>query len=177
MATTAEATTPSTPAPSQAVLNAVAKNNISLLVSNTNGANVVSLASVGFKLGASIDQGVTTKTTFSTGDSVIIAGSVQPQSADIGKAANIYIVVRTTIAGVDRWTYLDGTSGLYVDWSTVAVSALKPAFSVSSLQASEAFQIYNGKLAAAQHRIYIGYRLGTGSTLYYTGQAHSLTAN
>lgn len=177
VATTAETTTPATPAPSQTVLNAVAKNNISLLVSNTNGANVVSLANVGFKLGASTDQGVTTKTTFSTGDSVIIAGSVQPQSADIGKAANVYIVVRTTIAGADRWTYLDGTSGLYVDWPTVAVSALKPAYSVSSLQASEAFQIYSGKLAAAQHRIYIGYRLSTGSTLYYTGQAHSLTAN
>lgn len=176
VATTAVTTTPST-APSQAVLSAVAKNNISLLVSNTNGSNVVSLASVGFKLGASTDQGVTTKTTFTTGDNVIIAGSVQPQSADLGKAANMYIVVRTTIAGVDRWTYLDGTSGLFVDWPAVAVSALKPAYSVSSLQASEAFQIYSGKLAAAQHRIYIGYRLSSGSTLYYTGQAHSLTVN
>jgi hypothetical protein len=178
VATTAETTTtvPST-APSQSVLSAVAKTSISLLVQNLNGSNAVSLANVGFKLGASTDQGATTKTSFGTGDSVIIAGSVQPQPADVGKAANIYIVVRTTIAGADRWTYLDGTSGLYVDWPTVTVSQLKPAYSVSSLQASEAFLVYSGKLTAAQHRIYIGYRLSSGSIFFYTGQALSITAN
>lgn len=160
-------------APSQQVLSATAKNPSPLLVANSAGSNAVSNASVGFAYGASSDQGATTKTTFSTGDSVVIAGSASPLAADVGKAGNIYIVVRTTVGASDTWAYLN-SSGVYVPWNT-KVADPGPAYAVSSLKANEAFLIYNGKLVAAQHRVYIGYKLAGGSTLFYTGQAHMLS--
>jgi hypothetical protein len=160
--------------PSQQVLSAIAKTPSTMLVGNLAGINVVSSANIGFTYGASSDQGVTTKTSFTTGDTVIISGGVSPLAADVGKAGNIYIVVRTTVNGVDTWTYRD-SSGLFVPWPSVAVAQLQPAYTVSSLKANEAFLVYNGKLVAAQQRIYVGYKLASGSTLYYTGTAHSLT--
>jgi hypothetical protein len=158
----------------QQVLSAVAKTQATLLVSNTNGFNVVSGATVGFTYGASSNQGTSTKTGFTSGESVIIAGGVNPQAADVGKAADVFLVVRTTVNGVDAWTYRN-SSGVFVPWPSVAVSQLQPAYNVSSLQSSQAFEIFSGKLIAAQHRIYVGYRLTGGSTLFYTGQALTLT--
>lgn len=162
--------------PGQQLLSAVAKTPASLLVANTNGVNGVSSASVGFTYGASSDQGASTRTSFQTGDSVIISGGVSPQAADLAKAADVFIVVRTTVNGVDTWTFRN-TSGVFVPWPSVAVSQLQPAYNVTSLQSSQAFEIFSGKLIAAQHRVYVGYRLSGGSTLFYTGQALSLTVN
>ncbi len=162
--------------PSQQVLTAVAKTPATLLVSNSAGSNVVSSANVGFTYGASSDQGATTKTSFTTGNAVIIAGGVSPLAAEVGKAAFVFIVVRTTIAGVDRWTYRN-SAGLFVDWPTVSIATLQPAYSVSSLKTTEAFEVFSGNLVAATHRIYIGYRLSGGSVLYYTGQAMILTVS
>ena len=62
-------------------------------------------------------------------------------------------------------------------WPSVSIALLQPAYNVASLQASQAFEIHNGSLVAAQHRVYIGYRLSGGATLFYTGQAYSLNVN
>ncbi len=126
-----------------------------------------------FMLGASSDQGMTTQTSFATGGSVVIAGAVNPQLADLGKAADVFVVVRTTTGGVESWTYRN-SSGVFVPWPTVAIANLQPAYNVASLKPNEAFEIYNGGLVAARHRAYIGYRLSGGSVLHYTGQALNL---
>lgn len=155
---------------SAAVLTAVAKTPATQQFILTSDKTPTTAS---FTFGASKDQGVTTSTSFTTGNAVVIAGGVNPQATDVGKAANIFIVVRTTIAGVDTWTNRTST-GVFVPWNG-NISSLVQATSVSSLKTSEAFEIHAGTLVAAQHRVYIGYRLSTGTVLHYTGQAMSLT--
>ena len=159
---------------SQQVLSAVAKSPGALLRSRNSATGVdVAIDEGLFFYGASKDLGATTSTTFQAGDNVIIAASVVPQPADLGKAADIFIVVRTTTSISDTWTYRD-SSGVFVPWPTVAIADLRPAASVSSLQNSEAFEVFAGTLIPAQHRIYVGYRLSGGTVLLYTSQALSL---
>jgi hypothetical protein len=154
-------------APSQQVLAAVAKTPATLLrAKNSANGSDIAVSNVLFLYGASKDQGATTSTSFKAGDSVIIAGSVVPQAADLGKAADIFLVVRTG----DSWTYRN-SSGVFVPWPSVAIADLQPAASVSALKSSEAFEVFSGSLAAAEHRIYVGYRLSGGTVLLYTGQA------
>ena len=156
------------------MLSAVAKSPGALLRSRNSATGVdVAIDEGLFFYGASKDLGATTSTTFQAGDNVIIAASVVPQPADLGKAADIFIVVRTTTSISDTWTYRD-SSGVFVPWPTVAIADLRPAASVSSLQNSEAFEVFAGTLIPAQHRIYVGYRLSGGTVLLYTSQALSL---
>lgn len=128
-----------------------------------------------FKVGASSDAGTTTQTTFSGGESVVISGAVLPQAADVGRSADIFVVLRTTTASGDTWSYRN-TSGRFVPWN-VTIPTLQPAYSVSSLKSSQAFEVHTGRLIPAQQRIYIGYRVSGTGTLHYTGQAHNLTVN
>ncbi|HEY0963591.1 MAG TPA: hypothetical protein VGE69_14665 [Pseudomonadales bacterium] len=158
---------------SQQVLSAVAKSPSTLLRSRDSATGIdVGIPDGLFLYGASKDRGATTSTTFRTGENVIIATSVLPQTADIGRAADIFIVVRTTTAVSDTWTYRD-TSGLFVPWTTV-IADLRPAARVSSLKEIEAFEVFAGTLIPAQHRIYVGYRLSGDTELLYTGQALNL---
>jgi hypothetical protein len=159
---------------SQQVLSAVAKTPSTLLRSKDSVTGLdVSIADGLFFYGASKDRGATTSTNFRAGDNVIIAASVLPQPEDLGKPADIFMVVRTTTATSDTWTYRDA-SGVFLPWPTVAIPDLRPAGSVSSLKNIEAFEVFSGTLVPAQHRIYVGYRLAGGSVLFYTSQALSL---
>ncbi|HEY0962949.1 MAG TPA: matrixin family metalloprotease [Pseudomonadales bacterium] len=158
------------------VLAAIATMPNPMLVANTNGVNAGSTATASFTYGASADGGATTKTTFRSGDNVIIAGGVRPQAADLGRAAEVFIVVRTILDGQHTWAYRN-VSGQFEPWRSVAIADLKPAYTVASLQASEAFEILNGKLVAAEHRVYIGYRPSGGDTLLYTGEALRLNVS
>lgn len=162
-------TQPNAP-PTQQVLAAIAQTVNPLLVANANGTNAVSDVAAGFTYGASIDGGTTTNTNFRSGDSVIIAGGVQPQTGDIGKPADVFIVVRTIAAGTTTWTYRNA-SGQFEPWPTVSIAHLQPAYTVAALQSSEAFEIHNGGLTTAEHRVYIGYRPSGSNTLLYTGEA------
>ncbi|MGV3591539.1 MAG: hypothetical protein ACO1PZ_07595 [Gammaproteobacteria bacterium] len=158
---------------SQQVLLDVAKSPSTLLRSRDSATGLdVGIPDGLFLYGASKDRGATTSTTFREGDNIIIAASVLPQAADIGRAADIFIVVRTTTAVSDTWTYRD-TNGLFVPWTTV-MNDLRPADHVSSLKDIEAFEVFAGTLIPAQHRVYVGYRLIGGTELLYTGQALSL---
>ncbi|MEY4642404.1 MAG: macrophage metalloelastase [Pseudomonadota bacterium] len=162
-------------APTQQVLAAVATSPATLLrARNSANGSDVAVSNGLFLYGASKDQGTTTSTSFKVGDTVNIAASVSPQAADSGKAADIFIVVRTTTPTSDTWTYRN-SGGVFVPWPSVAIADLRPAASVSSMKSSEAFEVFSGKLLAAQHRIYVGYRLSGGTVLLYTGQALSLT--
>ncbi len=174
VASTEDTGTPSTSLPSQQMLAATARTRTPMLVANFAGVDAVSNNDIALTYGASSDQGLTTRTNFTTADSVLVAGGVAPQASDLGKAADLFIVVRTTINGVDAWYYRNANGG-FTSWPSVALAQLQPAYTVSSLQANQAFLVYNGALFPAQFRIYIGYRPAFGSTLYYTGQPHSLT--
>jgi hypothetical protein len=158
---------------SQQVLSAVAKSPGTLTRSRDAATGLdIGINDGLFFYGASRDQGATTSTTFNTGESVIIAASVVPQAPDLGKAADIFIVVRTTTSATDTWAYRD-SSGVFVPWSTV-IADLRPAASVSSLKNTEAFEVFAGTPVPARHRVYVGYRLSGGTVLLYTSQPLSL---
>jgi hypothetical protein len=159
---------------SQQVLTAVAQTPGTVLRAKDSATGIdIGIPDGLFTYGASKDRGATTSTTFRAGDNIIIAGSVMPQPEDLGKAADIFIVVRTTTATADTWTYRD-SSGVFMPWPTVAIPDLRPAARVSSLKDIEAFEVFAGSLVPAQHRVYVGYRLAGGTVLLYTGQALSL---
>jgi hypothetical protein len=162
---------------SQQVLSAVAKTQATVLRSRNSVTGVdVGIPDGLFYYGASKDQGATTSTTFKAGESVVIAANVVPLPADVGKAADIFIVVRTTTGLSDTWAYRD-SSGVFVPWTSVAIADLRPAASVSSLKNTEAFEVFSGTLVPAQHRVYVGYRVNGSTTLLYTGQALNLSVS
>jgi hypothetical protein len=166
---TAGAASSSTPSLSQQTLAAIATTPTSLLVSNSNGVNVVTNAPLGFTFGASGDQGASTKTSFRHGDDVIIAAGITPLAVDVGKTADVFIVLRSTIsAGIELWHYRN-SAGLFVPWPSVAIADLQPAATVT-LKSTEAFEVFNDQLPTGTYRAYIGYRVAGGNTLYYSGQ-------
>lgn len=155
------------------VLSAVARSPATSVRSRNTATGVdVEINDELFFYGASKDQGVSGSTSFKAGESVIVAASVAPQTADIGKAADIFLVVHTTTATADVWNYRD-SSGRFLPWSG-AIADLKPAANVSSLSNTQTFEVYTGKVAAAQHQLYVGYRLSGGAVLLYSGRPLSL---
>jgi hypothetical protein len=164
------------PAVSKQVLAAVATIRNPMLVTNANGTNAVSTAPASFTYGASSSGGATTSTNFRSGDRVIVAGGVQPLATDIGQPADVFIVVRTIMNGEETWRYRNA-AGVFVSWPSVALALLQPAYTVTSLQPNEAFEIHNGSLVATEHRVYIGYRTRGSNTLLYTGEALRLNVS
>lgn len=121
-----------------------------------------------FSAGATSDGGATTSTAFAQNAEVVIAGSVSPQMQDIGKAADIFVVIRTIVDGESTWAYRN-IDGDFQRWSG-RVSELGPAYEIDSLEISEAFVVYAGILQEASHRIFVGYMLRDGSgPLHYNG--------
>ncbi|MES2623976.1 MAG: hypothetical protein V4628_01735 [Pseudomonadota bacterium] len=128
-----------------------------------------SISTAGFKVAASRDSGASVQNTFVGNDEVIIAGNVQPQPVDVGSAGGVYIVIRTTTATGDEWTYRD-INGNFHPWDG-RIPTLTPAYLVDDFQLSDAFKIYSGKMVSATHRVFIGYRRNGSNILHYTGQA------
>jgi hypothetical protein len=128
------------------------------------------------KIGASADEGNILNTAFSAGNNVVIAGSVAPPAADVGKAGDIFMVIRTTTDAGDSWTHRN-LDGVFVPWLDGKISSLEPAYEVSAVLSDQSFTIFSGNLEAAQHRIYIGYMLRGSGALYYNGIAHRLTVS
>jgi hypothetical protein len=52
-----------------------------------------------------------------------------------------------------------------VDWNG-SIADLEPAYTRTSLGSEEIVEVYNGKLQIASHRIFLGYRLGSGPLHY-----------
>jgi hypothetical protein len=159
----------------QQLLAAVAKTSTSQLIEFANKTHTPSSAAISFRLGASTDQGATAKTTFGTGDTVIVAGNVMPLPADVGKEADIFIVARVVVGDVQTWWYRNG-AGSFTPWPTVTPADLQGAYRVT-LNSSEAFEVATSKLFPAEYRIHIGYKVVGGSQMYYNGQPHILTVN
>jgi hypothetical protein len=177
-ATLQVASTQTTSGTAAQMLEAIAKIPASVVLSR-NGANGadVPTTSVNFKLGASKDLGATTATSFKASDALIIAGSVSPQILDVGKPADIFIVALVSVPGGEAWYYLD-SSGAFVPWlPLLSIAALQPAYRVSSLKTTEAFQVYSGTTFAATFSVFIGYRLSGGAALHYTGAPITLSVS
>jgi hypothetical protein len=136
-------------------------------VSRTDGIDIPSSAR--FNAGASLQSSLSPATSFAANDEIMIAGAVTPLEADRGKAAGIYVVIRSILAdGTNLWTYRN-SSGDFVPWNGV-IASLEPAYDTASLESEEIVDIYSGKLQVASHRIFLGYRASGNGPLHYNQQ-------
>lgn len=120
----------------------------------------------GFTMGASKDSGATTSTAFKPGDSIQVAGAVKPQAADIGKSADIFVVIRAVIGGNEAWLYRDST-GAFRSWSRV-VADLRPAQQAANLENGTTVDVYKGPVGVGTFHVFLGYKLAGSNTLHYT---------
>lgn len=119
-----------------------------------------------FTMGASKDSGTSTATRFKPGDSIQVAGAVKPQVADIGKSADLFVVIRALLGGSESWLYRDGTGG-FRPWSR-AIQDLKPAMETSSLQSGATVEVYKGQVGTGTFQVFLGYKLDSSNTLHFT---------
>jgi hypothetical protein len=120
--------------------------------------------------GSSADGGTTFGNSFLQSENLTIGGGTAPQSADVGKAGEIFIVMRDKQANSDTFYYRDET-GNFIRWNT-NFNSLGAAYEISSLGSMETFSIYNGTILDGSYRFFLGYSLADGSgPLHFNGQA------
>jgi Leucine-rich repeat (LRR) protein len=120
--------------------------------------------------GSSADGGITQGNSFFQSENLTIGGGTAPQSADVGKAGEIFIVMRDKQADSDTFYYRDET-GNFIRWNT-NFNSLGAAYEISSLGSMESFSIYNGTILDGSYRFFLGYSLADGSgPLHFNGQA------
>ena len=153
----------------QELVDAIAGAIDLLKVTTSNGKSTTAK----FGAGASADAGATTATTFTAGDHVVIAGSVSPQSGDVGRAGEVFIVFFDRTA----FYYLD-VDGIYQPWDINPLS-LEPAFARENLQLTENFEVFAGEVQSGVYGLFIGYWVtdGAGGPLHFNGKAFKIKVN
>lgn len=149
------------------VVNTIADANTLKLITTTDGSS----SSAGFGAGASSNEGSTADTVFTDGDSIIIAGSVTPQAADVGEAGEILVVFLAN----EIPTFLD-VNGLYQSWFG-SIKTLEPAYEISSLSSVENFEVFSGDVQSGTYKVWLGYRLAAGGPLHFNLQAFKITVD
>lgn len=117
-------------------------------------------------IGSFLEGDATRRKTFSIGDRVVVEGTVRPDNADIGKPAELFMVLRSNL---NTWSYRD-LDGNFQPWN-ISLKSLDPAYTVDSLGESETMALYSGELVAGDHRIFIGYMVD-GGPLIFNGIAY-----
>jgi len=119
-----------------------------------------------FSVGASRDKGATSGTAFVAGDTLVVAGVVVPESADMGKTAEIFVVVTLPTPNGEFWLYraLDGS---FRPWNG-QLASLGPAYTSNNLSLAGAWEIYSGGIAAGDYRVFLGYRAAGSELLHFT---------
>lgn len=124
------------------------------------------VTSARYTMGASKDNGLSTATGFRSGDSILVAGAVKAQAADVGRAADIFVVIRAVIGASESWLYRDA-DGAFRPWSG-AITDLRPAQQTSSLESSTVVEVYRGPVGVGTFQVFLGYKLDSSTTLHYT---------
>lgn len=128
-------------------------------------------SSAGFGAGASADSGSSTATEFSDGQDITIAGSIEPQSSDVGETGEIFVVLITN----EGLMYLD-SNGDYAAWKG-SLKTLGPAYTVNSLSSVESFEVFSGTVQSGVYRVFLGYRVTDGGPLHYNAKAFRITVD
>lgn len=150
------------------ILTRVATDRILKQVNTTNG----SVSTARFSAGASGDGGRTFGDTFTSKDTVLIGAGVTPQAQDIGKAVDIFIVIRTTRDGAVTWTYK--TDKGFLPWSG-RVLDLEPAARETAREGM-AYEVWDGAMTAGTHQIFVGYQVAASAATSAGGSAGSAGA-
>jgi len=106
-------------------------------------------------IGASSNKGVSGKTTFSNLDEIDVVTKIFPQEKDIGKEAELYVVLRL-INDEKRVFYSLSSDGLWSLWD-LRLKTLEPVKTVDSLQQEEILKIYSGTMREGVKSFYVGY--------------------
>lgn len=120
----------------------------------------------GFLMGASKDSGLSTATSFKSGTSILVGGTVQARTADLNKAAGIYVVIKAVLGGQESWLFRD-SKGAYRPWS-LNINDLQPALLTSNLQSSAVVEVYKGVVGAGTFQVFVGYKLDSSTALHYS---------
>ncbi|MES2625440.1 MAG: hypothetical protein V4628_09185 [Pseudomonadota bacterium] len=125
--------------------------------------NPVELSSAHFSLGLSSDDGSTFKQQADRTEPVEIIGYINPQSKDIGKKADIFIVDRINLVFM-----MKNAEGYFVPWNGM-VADLAPAIESVTLEDNMQIDVFTGALGVSgDHRIFLGYVVD--GELHYTPQ-------
>jgi len=149
------------------VVDSIAGSTELELITTSDGSST----SAGFGAGASSDSGSSTATDFSDGDEITIAGSVEPQSEDVGEAGEIFIVLYTD----EGLTYKD-LNGDFVTWNG-SLKTMEPALETSSLTSLEKFEVFSGSVQSGLYRVFLGYRLTDVGPIHFNAKAFRITVN
>ncbi len=145
-----------------AVVDSIATSRSLQLITTSDQSST----SAQFFAGAILDNGTTTATDFLNNDNITIAGSLVPNTADVGKAGEIYVVLISNVAP----TYLD-TDGNFQLWNSLSLKRLEPAFEITTLGAIEKFPVFSGKVQSGLYRVFLGYKLLEGGPLHFNAKA------
>jgi len=110
-------------------------------------------------IGASSDGGETTDTAFTVDDEVTLIAKIYPDSDDVGKEGELYVVMRSTVDGKKAFTALN-QDGNWEPWNA-SLKSLPAAKIVASLEDVEGVLIYSGTITAGERLFYVGYSVFT----------------
>jgi hypothetical protein len=124
-------------------------------ITRTDGTATDSTISIG----ASADGGETTDTTFTVDDEVTLTAKVYPDSNDVAKEGELYVVMRSTVDGKKTFSALN-EDGIWEAWNA-SLKTLPAAKYIESLEEVEDVLVYSGKITAGDRLFYVGYSLFT----------------
>jgi hypothetical protein len=110
-------------------------------------------------IGASSDGGETSNTAFTVDDEVTLTAKVYPDSDDVGKEGELYVVMRSTIDGMKIFWALN-EDGNWELWN-VSLKSLPATKIFASLEEVEDVLVYSGTITAGDRLFYVGYSLFT----------------
>lgn len=117
------------------------------------------------KAGATSNGGASYSNSFSTSEQIVVNGELFPETADVGKAASVFVVIRyTTTTGVEHWLMQDGIGDFFA-WDQ-NVETLVSRYSSDSIGSSITGQLFSGMVDAGTYEIFIGYAAQGGSLIY-----------
>ncbi|MEX2332901.1 MAG: hypothetical protein WD600_01500, partial [Pseudohongiella sp.] len=122
-------------------------------------------SSATIKAGATSNGGASYTNSFSTSDQIVVSGELFPEASDVGKAIDVFVVIKyTSAAGVDQWLMENGDGDFFV-WDQ-NIESLISFYSSANSSASIAGQLFSGTLDAGNYEIFIGYAAQGGSLIY-----------
>lgn len=117
------------------------------------------------KLGASSNNGASYNSNFSTSEQVVVNSELTVETADIGKAASIFVAIRyTSNDGFAQWL-MGNEGGEFLIWDQ-NVETLASIYSSNSIASSVSGELFRGQLDAGTYDVYIGYAAQGGALIY-----------
>ena len=128
-----------------------------------NSAGQASTATI--KAGATSNGGASYSSSFSTSEQIVVNAELAFEAADVGKAANVFVVIKyISTTGVEQWLMENGDGDFFV-WDQ-NVETLVSIYSSNSIGSSISGELFSGTLDAGRYEIFIGYTAQGGELIY-----------